>query len=260
MRRVQRFFGVLMAIVCFFGVLSFTSCKKSAKVYTRYEITAEYVPESRSIAGTAKVTFENTGEGEFSVLKFQLYPNAYRQNALYQPVSSVYKDSAYYDGESYGEITISSVHGSKNWEVMGEDKNILYVYLERSLFPGDRVVLDIGFITKLATVNHRTGVTKQTVNLGNFYPILCGFKNGGFYESVYYSDGEPFYSDCADYKLSLTLPKEYEAAASGRVVSERMLESKRVYSFEAEKVRDFACVLSESFRVEKTQVNGTAIS
>ena len=257
---MKRIFGLLLAIGCFLGIFSFSGCQKSAKIYTRYEITAEYVPESRTLTGTAKVTFENVGEGEFSVLKFQLYPNAYRQNALYQPISSAYRDAAYYDGESYGEISISSVHGSKNWEIMGEDKNILYVYLERSLFPGDKVVLDIGFITKLAAVNHRTGVTKHTVNLGNFYPILCGFKHGGFYESIYYSDGDPFYSDCAEYKVTLTLPKEYEVASTGRVTAERMLESKRVYSFEADKVRDFACVLSERFRVEKTTVNGTEIS
>ena len=81
-------------------------------------------------------------------------------------------------------------------------------------------MLDIGFIVKLAEVNHRTGVTKNAVNLGNFYPILCGIKDGGFAETVYYSDGDPFYSDCADYRVTFTAPKDYVVASTGAIVEE----------------------------------------
>jgi len=224
--------------------------------HSRYEITAEYSPENKTLAGTVKVTFENTTDNELSVLKFQLYPNAYRKDALYQSISTAYSTSAYYKGESYGEMVISSVNGSKNWEVMGEDENILYAYLERSLFPGDKVVLDIGFMTKLAEVNHRTGITAKAVNLGNFFPILCGLKDGGFVETVYYSDGDPFYSDCADYKVTLTLPKEYTVAASGELIEERTLESKKVHTMSATNVRDFAIVLSEKFTVLRAESGG----
>ena len=249
--------ALVFAVAC---VPFLTGCKKSAKVYSRYEITGEYSPETRTLTGTAKVTFENCGDGEISVLKFQMYPNAYRKDALYKPVSLTYADAAYYAGESYGEMSISSVYGSKNWEIMGEDKNILCVFLERSLYPGDKVVLDIGFLTKLALVNHRTGVTPHTVNLGNFYPILCGIKNGGFYECVYYSDGNPFYSDCAEYKLRLTVPKEYELASTGVLADEDMLESKKVYTMYATKVRDFACVLAKDYRILTEKVDGAELS
>ncbi len=258
---MKKVWGWLLILVCAIGVFPCISgCKKSAKIYTRYEITAEYSPENRTLTGTAKVTFENTGDSEISVLKFQTYPNAYRKDALYKPVSTTYADAAYYAGESYGEMSISSVHGSKNWELMGDDKNILYVFLERSLFPGDKVVLDIGFLTKLAQVNHRTGVTKNTVNLGNFYPVLCGFKNGGFYECNYYSDGDPFYSDCAEYKVRLTLPKEYEMASTGEITEERMLESKKAYTVYATNVRDFALVLSKDFRIERVKEGKTELA
>ena len=251
----------LVAVVCGLGCVPFLAgCKKMAKVHTRYEITAEYSPETRTLTGTAKVIFENCGDGEISVLKFQMYPNAYRKDALYRPVSLAHADAAYYAGESFGEMSISSVHGSKNWEVVGEDKNILCVFLERALYPGDKVVLDIGFLTKFALVNHRTGVTSHTVNLGNFYPILCGVKNGGFYECVYYSDGDPFYSDCADYKMRLTVPKEYEVAASGVITDEDMLESKKVYTMYATKVRDFACVLAKDYRVLTEKVGDVELA
>ena len=242
---------------CFSGCLS--TCRKVGKVAGRYEINAEYVPENRAIAGTVKVTFENLTDEEIDGLKFQLYPNAYRKDALYAPVSSAYASAAYYAGDSYGEITISSVNGAKNWDIVGEDCNILYAALEKPLYYGDKVVLDIGFITKLALVNHRTGITKKTVNLGNFFPIVCGFKNGGFYETVYYSDGDPFFSECADYKMTLTIPKEYEVASTGKITGERMLESKKVYTMYATNARDFALVLAENYRVAKAMAGDTEL-
>ncbi|MBE7079671.1 MAG: M1 family metallopeptidase [Clostridiales bacterium] len=258
---MKRILGWILILVCTaWSAFVVSGCKNQENGYTRYEITAEYIPENRTLTGTTKVTFENGTDNEISVLKFQLYPNAYRQDALYSPISTAYKASAYYAGESYGEMVISSVHGSKNWEVLGEDENILYAYLERSLFPGDKVVLDIGFMTKLAQVNHRTGVTEHTVNLGNFFPILCGIKDGGFMETVYYSDGDPFYSDCAEYKVTLTAPKEYVVATTGEIVQERSLESKKVHTMYAMNVRDFALVLSENFRVTTTKHGDTTLA
>lgn len=258
---IKKMIAIALALLCCSFVLpAFAGCEKGAENHTRYEITAEYVPESQTVTGTVKLTFENPTAGELTELKFQLYPNAYRKDALYKPVSTTYENAAYYKGESYGEMSIYSVHGSKNWEITGEDENILSVYLERSLFPGEKVVLDVGFRTRLADVCHRTGVTKHTVNLGNFYPILCGIKNDGFVETVYYSDGDPFYLECADYKVTLTLPKEYEVASTGELVEERMLESKKEHTMSALNVRDFAMVLSEDFRVERLQVGDTMLS
>jgi hypothetical protein len=228
-----------------------SSCKKEEQAHSRYEINAEYMPKSSTLTGTVKVTFENVIDNEISLLKFQLYPNAYRENALYSPVSKAAHGAAYYDGESFGEMVISSVNGAKSWEVMGEDENILYAYLERSLFPGDKVVLDIGFMVKLAKTKHATGICPKTVNLGNFFPILCGIKNGGFAENVYYDVGDPFYSDYADYTLVLKTPKDYVVASSGELVGERTLESKKEHTMSLTNARNFAVVLSQNYRVEE---------
>ena len=258
---MKRVLGWILILVCtIWCVGTFGSCRKLKNEPTMYEITAEYIPESHTLTGTVKVTFENTTDNALSILKFQLYPNAYRKDAVYRPVSTAYTSSAYYNGDSYGEIVISSVHGSKNWEVLGEDENVLYVYLERELYPGDMVVLDIGFITKLAEVNHRTGVTARSVNLGNFFPILCGIKDGGFMETVYYSDGDPFYSDCANFKVTLTAPKEYVVASTGEIMGERTLESKKEHTMSALNVRDFAMVLSKEYRITTTKKGETTLA
>ncbi|MBQ8885115.1 MAG: M1 family metallopeptidase [Clostridia bacterium] len=250
---------LLAAVLCFGLCFVLVGCGETANANARYEINVEYLPETATLAGTAKVEYVNNTSNALDELKFNLFPNAYREDAAYQPVSPAYNSVAYYNGKDYGSMVVSSVNGSKGWEVMGEDANILCVELERSVYPGDKVTLDIGFLTKLAKVNHRTGVTEKTVNLGNFYPVLCAYDANGFYECPYYSDGDPFVTECADYTVKLTLPKEYEVAATGETLGERTLERKKVHTMSATNVRDFAIVVSDSFKTEECRWGNVGI-
>jgi hypothetical protein len=251
MRNLFIFALAVALAVC--SLFTLSGCEKSVEVYTKYEITAEYVPENNTLTGVMKVTFNNTTDNEISQLKFNLYPNAYREDALYKAVAPAYQKQAYYDGESFGEIVVSSVIGGAAWGIAGEDKNILCVELERSLFHGEKVVVDIGFSTKLAKVEHRIGVTRRGVNFGFFYPILCGFKDGDFFECVSYSDGDPFFADCAEYRLTIVLPREYVVAGGGQIIAEKGLESKKEYTMYATNARELAVFASEKFAVEKVR-------
>ena len=71
--------GVLLAV----GVICVGSCSKAKKESTRYEVAVEFKPDDDAIAGTVKVDFYNEQEVEIDCLKFQLYPNAYRRDAVY---------------------------------------------------------------------------------------------------------------------------------------------------------------------------------
>jgi len=96
---LKRILVSLVCAVCFcVACLPLSSCKKEAKVATRYEITVEYAPENATLAGTAKVTFENYTDNALEELKFQLYPNAYRKDAEQKAVSKLYEQEAYYAG------------------------------------------------------------------------------------------------------------------------------------------------------------------
>ena len=256
---MKKLLSFLLIVVCVPFVFSLCSgCAKSEKKVDRYEITARYIPETSTVAGAVKMSYQNRTDTEITALKFNLWGNAYREDAAYSPVSPALSSFAYYDGKSYGGVEITSVGGAKNWEVLGEDANILCVVPEHSLFPGDILTVDIGFTTKLAKVNHRTGVTGHTVNLGNFFPVLCAYQNG-FVECPYYSDGDPFLSECANYKVTLTAPKEYVVASTGKLVDERTLESKKEHTMTVTNARDFAMVLSTEYKVESCVVGGVQI-
>ena len=248
-----------VALFLLMGIFPLSACKKTTDRGSRYEITAEYRDEAKTLAGTVKVEFLNEYEKEISLLKFDLYPNAYRKNALYKPISENYFTSAYYAGESYGDITITSVAGVKNWSIDGEDENILIVHLLRPLASNAKVTLDISFVTSLAKVNHATGVTPRSVNLGHVFPSLCVYRDGEFVEHAYTAFGNPFISECADYKVNLTAPSNYVVVASAPSVITKGLESKTKYAFSLDDARDFALTLSKEYEVLKTERNGVKL-
>lgn len=228
--------SIALAAVAF---CSGCSCSAGKNERTKYEIVAEYKPAENTLIGTVKVDFYNASEAELDSVYFQLYPNAYRKNPLYSPIAYDVMSEAYYAGESYGEITVSSVLGSANFEILGEDKNLLCVNLLKPIAPEERVVLDIGFSTRLAKINHRLGVSGGAINFAGAFPVACALENGNFYECVASDVGAPYYADCADYSMQLTLPKEYALACSGEIVGEKMLESKKRHTVSATNARDF---------------------
>ena len=247
---------ILLAVTCLLGGFG---CSKREKERTGYEINAEYKPSDEMITGTVKVDFYNGYDAEFTCLQFSLYPNAYRQGALYSPVGYDVGMEAYYGGTSFGEITVSSVLGASGYEVGGTDKNVLYVYLEKPLAPEQRVTVDIGFSTRLAKVNHSLGISKSAVNFAGAFPVLCAYVDGGFVECVPSDVGVAHFSECADYTLRLTAPKEYALAVTGSVTEEKTLESKKRYTVSATKVREMAFCLAKNYTVQQAKTGKTVV-
>ncbi len=242
------------AAACLFAIPSAGCADGTAR--TKYTIDAEYNAANGTLTAECTVDYYNGG-ADTDTLQFELYGNAYRKGALYRPVSSEQENKAYYDGASYGGMEIAEVSGAAEWKVCGEDENILEVTLKDTLKSGGRAEITINYTLALAKVNHRTGITRHTVNLGNFYPIACvRTDDGGFLQCEYYSDGDPFISDCADYMVQLTLPAGYTAATSGRQESAQG----NTFCYSLKNARDFCMVLSDSFEVATRDVGGTKIS
>lgn len=256
---MRRCLFLLLSATILFSFFSFYSCSQADKSGISYEITAEYRPEEQTVVGALKCSFENREQKEVSALHFHLYPNAYRKGALYPAVVEE-KAVAYYAGESYGEMTVTGVIGVKSWNIEGEDEDILSIQLIEPLKMGDSVVVDISFVTKLASVAHQLGVAQRTVNLGYFYPILSAVIDGEFAPPSHAKVGEPFSLESSDYTLVLTLPSGYAVGASGALIGNKGLESKTKYVYQDKNLRDFALVISEDYKYADSKVGETTIS
>ena len=225
-----------------------------------YAINVTYNEAERKLSGVVDFTYRNDTDNEITDLSFALWGNAYRKGAAYSPVSDADSARAYYSGKSYGAQTVEKVENCAGWEVKGEDENILNVTLNEPIYPDQSTNISIYYTLSLANVNHRTGVTKNTVNLGNFYPVLCAYSAEGFVQTPYYSCGDPFVSECADYEVSFTLPAEYVAATSGKQLSSSVAGSNVTTRYELKNARDFAAVISKDFKTETRRADGCEIT
>ena len=236
---------------------AFAGCKGEEE-RSLYAIDAVY--EDGTLKAALDLDFYNDTENELTVLDFNLFGNAYREGARYAPVSAQFAASAYYGGPSYGGMEIVSVSPCKGWEIAGEDENILRVTLGESVFPAERTALCIEYELRLASVNHRTGITEGgVVNLGNFYPVLCVYEEGkGFAECPYYSNGDPFYTACADYDVTFAADAGLTVAASGKQVSQTVAGGMRTLRFALQNARDFAIALGD-LNVAQTTAGGVTV-
>ena len=228
-----------------------------------YTIVAAYDDESHILSATQTVEMTNRSDNSFEKVLFHIYANQYREDAANSVVPQVYRAQAYRNGESYGDITFDSVKVNGTpvaYTIEGEDMDVLSVPMSEELFPDQKVTVEMTYEVQLANIAHRLGYTEQSVNLGNFYPVLCHVDNGSYTASPYYNVGDPFVSDVANYNVSLTLPESYIVASSGQLDEASSQDGMATYTYTANAVRDFAMVLSTQFKkltrtVGNTQVN-----
>ncbi len=252
----------ICTLVLAFSVIYVGGCSVTSKLeLTEYDI--ECTLEDYTLSANQKVNFINNTDNVLDELKFNLYANAFRKGALYSPIASQYLSRAYPNGISYGEIRIESVlveGKSADYEVCGQDKNILSVKLGKQIFPDEKVQITIKFSLSLANVVSRTGYNNSTINLANFYPILCVQADGEFYECLYYDKGDPFFSECANYKVKITCDKDYVIASSGGLTSQTKNANTQTAMYKLDNARSFAFVLSKKFSVKTDSVLGVKVN
>ena len=242
----------------------FTGCsQEEVEVPNSYLLDISMADDCKSFEAVEEVTYVNNSENSLKEIRFHLYANAFRQEAKSSPVSVSEKREAYPNGDSFGQIDIKNVYysqGNLDFQIGGEDYNILIVALPEELFPEEIFSLSIDFEVTLANVHHRLGYGDNTVNCANFYPIACVYKEGdGWSENLYHSNGDPFYSDVANYEVKITYPSSYSLASTGKVTNQEE-GGQTTAQIQASMVRDFAFVLSQKFDKVSQTVGDVTVS
>lgn len=247
---------LLLSAVC--GCM-FSERNIVSKDLTDYEITAELNESDMTVKAVEKVSYLVKGENTMKEMVFNLPPNGFRKDAKFPAVAPADKNQAYPNGEDYGGINIDGVKvkGSPvRFAVGGEDENALSITLPEEFFPNDRCEIEIEFTVKLANVKHRLGYTDHAVNLGNWFPTAAVYENGEFKSYPYYSNGDPFYTECANFEIALTLPSEYTVASSGVLTDRKASEQTQTVRYGLKCARDFAMVLGKNFKCIQDEVDG----
>ncbi len=233
-----------------------------AKDIPTYSMDIVYNDEAKTLTVSQDLAYVNTTDSTLEELYFHLYPKSFNMDAINKPVGVLTKEKAYYNGDSEGDIVINDVKCDLEVESMtyvGDDEDFLRVELIDAIAPGERTNIQFNYEVVIPNCNHRFGYGENTVNLGNFYPILAVYEDGEYSLNPYHSNGDPFYSEVANYDVTISAPESYVIASTGELTDESITDGVKTWEFEAKVVRDYAFVMSEKFEVASVTIEGVDV-
>ena len=260
---MKKFVLILVLTLCCFTL---AGCKKDELSKISEDLSNYYLDvtlnEDMTLSCVERLDYINESDVVLDSLSMHLYPNAFREGSKYPPVSLSSSAKAYPNGKSYGRIDIINVSLKDKqieFEIGGIDENILSFKFDKDLYPGDRQEIEIAFNVTLPNVNHRFGYGNNTVNIANFFPIACVWENGGYKTDVYSSNGDPFFSNVANFEVDFKCPEKYKVASSGEINEEKCDGGIKSINLTSKVMRDFAIVCSEKFEIKEKDVDGTKL-
>lgn len=235
--------------------------KKESKSLNTYTMDLTYNTD-HTLVGKQKLCYTNKSDTNLKKLSFHLYAKAFSEGAVNKPVSTLNQSKAYPNGLDYGDIQITSALANgttTEFIYSGTDNNILNVNLLSELEPYDAVTIELEYKVYVPNVNHRFGYGENTINMANFYPVVAVIENGEFVCDPYNYNGDPFYSDVANYNVNITVPNSYTVASTGEQTKVTETDNTKTYSINAICVRDFAFVMSDKFQIATDSIDGVKV-
>lgn len=226
----------------------------------KYDIDVTLDANNKMYYGKQTTTYINNTDEILEEIYFHIYPNAF-ETAEKSPIlfSRGIHDPINYEGGYINLIEISLNEENLEYEILGEDKTILYIKLNEPLIPDTEIDIYMEYEVKLPSSKDRFGYGDRVINAGNWYPIACVYDEDGWNLEPYYEIGDPFYSDVSDYKVRITTDKDIIIASSGNILTDEILEDKRTYQIEGRLLRDFAWVASKNFKIKEAKVDDTIV-
>lgn len=243
-----------------------------------YEITATLDQAAKMISGTETITFRNLSNDTIRELRFHAYLNAFKNSK-----STYFKESKQIPNLSqsewgYTDIVYMALDGG---EILtpkikyccfddnnSDDRTVFETELSEPLLPGKEIKININFLSKLPKIIARSGYERGDFFMcGQWFPKLGvwepegmrGHLTAGWNCRQYHNPGD-FYSDFANYKVSIIVPEGYLVGATGTMKKDFTDEKgMRTFVFEAEKVIDFAWAASPRFCIMTDTYNGKGI-
>ncbi len=226
-------------------------------------VTAAYAPARRTLTVRQELRLVNrTGEALTTVV-LRAYPNAFAS----EETSPAAAEDALYavcypDGFSPGSLSVRIL--SANGAICGvhyadTERTVLSIALQEPWQPGAELNLVAEYDVLAPIAAYRLGESGDVVCLGNALLIPAVWQDGAYRVDSYSGVGDPFWSECRNYHVTLTVPDGWTVGGTGYALPEET-DAGRVYRMEALAARDFALCLSPAYTSAQRQVDGVLVT
>ncbi len=239
----------------------------------QYKIEARLDPKTKTIKGHEVVQWRNHTTDTISDLQFHLYLNAFKNN-----LSTFFREGGANsrrvrfrdDADAWGYVTVNAIKvdgedlTAKMQYIQPDDGNpydqtVMRVPLTKPIPANGRVSIEIEWTSKLPHVFARTGFHD------NFFLVAQWFPKPGVYEGPgdrhrekggwnchQFHVNTEFFADYGTFDVSLTVPSDFEIAASGDERSTKDNgDGTATHEFYQEDIHDFAWTTQPKSQVRK---------
>lgn len=230
-------------------------------------IDATFRPVSRSMDVTQICVLQNRTGVAQRLAVLRTYPNAFSSEDTSPAATDELYDVCYPNGFSAGKLSFSYVmlqmadaaEDYASYSFTDDAHTVMSVALPADWLPGESITLRIAYTLTVPEAIYRYGVSGGVWALGNAFVIPSPWQDGEYRTDEYISIGDPFISECRNYTVRLTAPKDYIVAGTGASAQAETADGQTLTTFTAPAVRDFALCVSTAYREQTAKQNGVLV-
>lgn len=223
----------------------------AAKGLDEIALTADFLPEASRLQVKQTLHIQNRSGQALPDVVLRTYANAFSSEEYSPAAIEATYDACYPNGFSEGYLTLDSVlvgGQAASYTFDDDAKTVQRIQLPENWQPGEWIDIALDYKVRIPDCAYRFGYASGIWTLGNAFPIPSVWEDGAWRTEEYFPLGDPFYSECANYSVTVTVPRGFECA--GSAYGRRTEAGDRwVYAFDAPAVREFALSISDKYAI-----------
>ena len=262
--------------------------------FVSYKMNVRLDTVEHTVGGHSTITYKNNSPDTLYHFYLNLYANAFQEGTVKyrEYLAGLGRASRgnrfkkgmdpYLSKYDISNFLIES-GGSTLSDTFLIDDTILSAKLSKGLAPGASMIIDLDWTQHVGEFSERAGRVGEQYNFAQWYPRVVVYDENGWFNEPFHAEGE-FYGEFGTYDVTMDVPSGYIIGSTGTVTagdpgweevrvdtsqnfnqwledfkknrSSYNKDERRLVTFHAEKVHDFAWVTTPNFVYESGSWNG----
>ena len=280
-----------LAIILNFSLLN---ASEYWQQFVSYKMNVRLDTVEHTVGGHSTITYKNNSPDTLYHFYLNLYANAFQEGTVKyrEYLAGLGRASRgnrfkkgmdpYLSKYDISNFLIES-GGSTLSDTFLIDDTILSAKLSKGLAPGASMIIDLDWTQHVGEFSERAGRVGEQYNFAQWYPRVVVYDENGWFNEPFHAEGE-FYGEFGTYDVTMDVPSGYIIGSTGTVTagdpgweevrvdtsqnfnqwledfkknrSSYNKDERRLVTFHAEKVHDFAWVTTPNFVYESGSWNG----
>ncbi len=215
-----------------------------------YRIAVELNPATHRLNAEQQIRWRNASGSATDEIYLHLYLNAFANNRTTFMREQSWSDAG---GDGWGWTRIDRLALDDGTDLLAvaevvrpdddnpDDVTLVRVRLPETVPAGGVLDLELDFTAQLPRIIARTGYQGDFHFAGQWFPKVAVLDGDRGWNAHQFHAASEFFSDFGTYRVEVTVPADWVIGASGwRISDEAAADGRRVVSFRAERVHDFA--------------------